>query len=160
MNIRIASIPDAFLHRVRTEGRDDLNQPIRRVVAKGGEPCRDVLRRAASGEELILASFSPFRVEGPYHEYGPIFVMAQPGEPGCRHTLPLRSGPGTAAEAYLRNQFVLRAYSTEEAIVDAEMVTADNAQATLERFLDRSEVAFVHARFALYGCFACRIDRA
>jgi hypothetical protein len=161
MGIRIASIPDAFLHRVRTEGQDDLGQPVRRVVARGGEPCRDVLRRVVPGEELILASFSPFVTEGPYREFGPIFVLANPtGEPVYREVLPLRPASGAAAEAYLRNQFVLRAYSREEAIVGAEMVTSENAGEALERFLKSPDVAFVHARFPLYGCFACRVDRS
>jgi hypothetical protein len=39
------------------------------------------------------------------------------------------------------------------------MVTPSEAEATLEGFFAKPEVAFVHARFPLYGCFACRIDR-
>src|SRR5437588_2015660 len=53
LRARIAPIPEAFLTRVRDEGRDDLGQVVRRVRATGGEPCRDALRRALPGEELI-----------------------------------------------------------------------------------------------------------
>ena len=82
--ITIAAIPTRFLQRVRTEGLDDQGQAVKRVIAQGGEPCRDVLRRATAGEELILASFTPFSKPGPYKEYGPIFVLAQSADEAVR----------------------------------------------------------------------------
>jgi hypothetical protein len=153
MQINIAPVPSAFLDRARNEGIDALGQPVRRVVADGGEPCRDVLRRAQAGEELILASFSPFREKGPYREFGPVFILANASDEDIpREELPV-------AQGYLRDRFVLRAYSSREEILDAAMVTPSEAEATLESFFATPEVAFVHARFPLYGCFACRIDR-
>jgi hypothetical protein len=152
MNIRIAPLPQSFLTRVRFEGIDDLGQPVQRLRSvEGGEPCRDVLRRALPGEELILASYSPFAQVGPYHEYGPVFVLANPSDETPRETFPL--------DGYFRSQLVLRAYSPDERILDAAMVTADDADATIDRFLGSDDVAFVHARFPVYGCFALRVDR-
>ena len=154
MRIRIAPVPHPFLDRARSEGLDALGQPVRRMTASGEEPCRDVLRRARPGEELILASFSPFTAIGPYREFGPVFILANPAEDGApRDVLPIESG-------YLRERFVIRAYSTAEEILDAAMVTPAEADETIERFLGRSDVAFLHARFPVYGCFACRIDRS
>lgn len=152
MNVRIAPLAAAFLTRARTEHLDALGQPVRRVIAKGGEPCRDVLRRVEPGEELILASYSPFSLEGPYREFGPVYILANESNADAnRDALPL--------QGYLRERFVLRAYSSNEEIVDADLVTPENAEATLTRFFAREDVAFVHARFPTYGCFACRIDR-
>jgi len=160
LTIHIPSLPEAFLDRVRNRGVDDLGQGVVRRVAQGGEPCRDVLRRARPGEELILASFSPFTASGPYHEYGPVFVLAQPAsEEPARDLLPLEPLSQGWPEGYLRDRFVLRAYSRAEAILDAAMVTPAEADETVAGFLARPEVAFVHARFPLFGCFACRIDR-
>lgn len=153
-DISVAPIPAAFLDRVRTTGIDDLGQPVKRVTAKGGEPCRDVLRRAEPGEELILASFTPFTKTGPYKEYGPIFVLAS-GESTRRDAIPPMGG----SNDYLRERFVIRAYSKEEEILGAEMVTPNEAESTIERFLSSSDTAFLHARFPTYGCFALRIDR-
>lgn len=154
MNINIAPLPAEFLHRVRTLGIDDQGQPVRRMRAEGGEPCRDVLRRAEPGEELILASFSPFEKSGPYKEFGPVFLLAnESGEAIDRNALPIERG-------YLRERFVLRAYSHEESIVSAEMLTPDEVEPALEKLLASPGVAFVHARFPTYGCFALRIDRA
>jgi hypothetical protein len=153
-NIAIAALPSTFLDRVRNQGIDDLGQPVRRLTATGGEPCRDALRRAKPGEELILASFSPFQCAGPYHEYGPVFVLANPSEvEGSLDALPV-------ANDYLREQFVLRAYTADESIRDARLVTRDTAEMTLERFLANPDTAFVHARFPEYGCFALRVDRS
>jgi len=152
MNIAIAPIPAAFLSRVRSQGVDDLGQPVKRVVAEGGEPCRDVLRRARGGERLILASFTPFSKAGPYKEYGPIFVLADDADDDARRdALPL--------DGYLREQFVIRAYSGAEEIVDAALVTPRDALSTVDRFFDRDGTAFLHVRFPTYGCFAMRIDR-
>ena len=161
MSIHVAPLPGDFLRRVRSDGRDALGQPVRRLVAQGNEPCRDVLRRARPGEELILASFSPFVAEGPFHEYGPVYVLANAsGEEVGREALPLHPPAGSTAEPYLREQFVLRAYSEDESILSAEMASPETAGEILQRFLDSADVAFIHARFPLFGCFACRIDRA
>ena len=155
--VSIAAIPEAFLHRVRHEGIDDLGQPVKRVIAQGGEPCRDVLRRALPGEELILASFTPFTKPGPYKEYGPVFVLANAnGEAPARDALP-RAGGDTD---YLRSQFVVRAYSEREEIRDAALVRAADLETTVSRFFESDETAFLHVRFPTYGCFALRVDRA
>lgn len=158
MNIQIAPLPAEFIDRVRSQGVDDQGQPVRRFhSAEGGEPCRDVLRRARPGEELILASFCPFDQAGPYKEFGPIFVLANPtGEPITRDVLPLPHG---SPEDYLGSQFVLRAYSYAGDILDATLVAAPEASTVVEQFLDQEDVAFVDARFPAYGCFACRIGR-
>lgn len=154
--ISITSLPADFLRRVRVLQRDDQHQPVRLLRAEGGEPCRDVLRRARPGEPLILASFSPFTVAGPYKEYGPIFVLAEEsGEEVRRDVLPV-----DGAEPYLRSQFVIRAYSEREEIRDAALVTPATASVTIERFLAAPETAFLHVRFPTYGCFALRIDRS
>ena len=152
----VALIPRSYLDRVRAEGVDDLGQPVKRVTAEGGEPCRDVLRRASPGEELILASFSPFTRPGPYKEYGPIFVLAQSSdEPVRRDGLPVAGGPTD----YLREQFVVRAYSAAEEIVDAALIFAPAFGETVSRLLASPATAFLHVRFPAYGCFALRIDR-
>ena len=159
MDIRVTvpPLPAAFLSRVRSEGIDDLGQVVKHVVAEGGEPCRDVLRRARPLERLILASFTPFAKSGPYKEYGPIFVLADDsGEEIQRDRLP----PAGSERDYLREQFVIRAYSEAEEILDAALIKAADIAPTVERFFNRADTAFLHARFPTYGCFALRIDRA
>jgi hypothetical protein len=159
IGFRVEEIPAEFLNQVRTAGLDAQGQVVRRIRSEeGGEPCRDVLRRARPGEELILASFCPFSLSGPYKEYGPIFVLAQPSEEKVeREVLPL---VGMEQEPYLRELFVLRAYNDVEEIIDGMLVKSSEAAQILNQFLSRPEVAFVHARFPVYGCFGCRINRS
>src|SRR5688572_25692124 len=94
MSMQIVPLPIEFLHRVRERGLDDQNQSVRRFYSvQGGEPCRDVLRRARPGEEVILASFCPFAKSGPFKEFGPIYILANPStEPVVRDALPLPKG--------------------------------------------------------------------
>lgn len=153
---QLIQIRPAFLQRAREQGFDDLGQPVERVIANGGEPCRDVLRQAKPGEELILASYCPFELSGPYKEYGPVFILA---DPEAEH-LASKSFAELIERAYFSHQFVLRAYSTSERIVDACLSSPAQFETDISRFFDNREIAFVLARFAAYGCYGCRIVRA
>jgi hypothetical protein len=151
--VKIIPLPAAWLDRVRA-GIDDLGQPVERHLATGGEPLRDCLRRALPGEAILLASYCPFTVAGPYREYGPVFVSSAGGESPALDRLPLQG-----ERPYLGASFVLRAYSQEERIVDARVSSPQAAAADLDGFFARSEVAFVLARFTAYGCYALRMER-
>lgn len=153
---RIAPIRASFLQQVREQGRDDLGQPVEHHIAQGGEPCRDVLRRARPGEALILASYGPFSQAGPYREYGPVFVLAEASD----ETPNLQARPWVGDSPYLGASFVLRAYSAAETIVEGQVVPQEQAETLLQALLARPDVAFVLARFAGYGCYACRLERA
>ncbi len=153
---KIIPIRDEFLKAARGVGVDDLGQGVEHVLAKGGEPCRDVLRRAEAGEALILASYCPFRHAGPYREYGPIFILA---EADARSASPATL-PVDGTLPYLGASFVLRAYSEQERILDAVVTTPQNATADLQRLFDTHAPAFVLVRFTAYGCYALRLERA
>jgi hypothetical protein len=146
-----------FLMKVRNAGLDDQNQPVQTMIAQGGEPCRDVLRRALPGEALILASYCPFTQSGPYKEYGPIFVLANASStPPDLTTLPMPDG---AATGYLADIFVLRAYNNAEEIVDAQLASPDTTNAILDQFFSNPDVSFILVRFAAYGCYAFRLEQ-
>ncbi len=153
---KIVPIHAAFLKAVRNQGLDDLTQAVELHIASGGEPCRDVFRRAAPGEHILLASYSPFELATPYKEFGPVFVLAD----AAPHTPPPDSLAALAHCGYLGEQFVLRAYSAAERIVGGIVVTRDAAEEQLQDMLRDENVRFVLVRFAGYGCYACRIERA
>lgn len=156
MDIQITPLREDFLIKIRKYGLDDQNQPVERLVAEGGEPCRDVLRRARAGETLILASYCPFSRSGPYKEYGPIFTLAEPSAEAVRFDrLPLPNGQDSD---YLPDHFVLRAYDEFERIVGSLLSSPARCEADLERLLADTRVKFVLVRFAAFGCYAFRIE--
>jgi len=158
VSFQILPLPRAFLDRVRNEGLDDQGQPVQRLTAEGGEPCRDVLRRARPGEEILLASFCPYDQTGPFREFGPVYVLSEPSDESVDYHRFPDSGDGLTD--YFHGQLALRAYGHDEDIRDAVLVTAEEAPGSAERFLGSPDTAFVQARFPTYGCFACRIERA
>ena len=156
MKFRIVPIRPDFLQKARMVGIDDQNQPVDRMTAKGGEPCREVLRGAMPGEKLILASYCPFTKTGPYKEYGPVFILAdQHNETFDDTRLPLPQGNSTD---YLGENFVLRAYSTEERIVDAKLSSPQHAESDLEALFANEQVSFILVRYAAYGCYSFKVE--
>ncbi|MES2150824.1 MAG: DUF1203 domain-containing protein [Pseudomonadota bacterium] len=152
---KIVALRASFLQRARREGIDELGQPVEASLAEGGEPLRDALRRAAPGEAILLASYCPFELAGPFREYGPVYLLAG----GAPEPVPERL-PAGAPGSYFGAPFVLRAYSAAERIVGAVLCAPHESETQLAALLARAEVAFVLARFAAYGCYGCRIERA
>ncbi|NQY95065.1 MAG: DUF1203 domain-containing protein [Campylobacteraceae bacterium] len=161
MKYKIIKIREDFLHKLRAEGLDDLNQKVVRLIAQGGEPCRDVLRRARAGEELILASYCPFKQNGPYKEYGPIFVLAKESCENINYfELPISIHMNSQKKHdYLQKSFVIRAYNKKEEIIDAQVVSEEESQTILLQFLNNEKTDFVMARFTAYGCYSLRLER-
>ena len=156
MKYQIIPIKSEFLDKVRVEGLDDQNQAVEIITASGGEPCRDVFRRAKAGEKLILASYCPFNVSGPYKEYGPIFVLANASNEATQDlTL---SNLNDDKVGYFSGPFVLKAYSKDERILDAKLTCLEEAEADLVDYLSHERVAFVIARYAAFGCFSLRAE--
>ncbi len=159
--IRILPLPEAYLARVREQGLDAQGQPVRRFVSAGGDPCRDALRRSRPGEEVILASYGPFEGSGPnpYREFGPVFLLAEPETaPIDRATLPVR---GDHPDRYFGDgPLAFRAYDAGGDIIDGALGRTEDVEATVGRFLASPQVAHVDVRFAIRGCFACRVVRA
>jgi hypothetical protein len=153
----VAPLRPAFLDRARAFGRDDQQQAVVRSVAQGGEPLRDLLRRARPGEEIILASYGPFDRPGPFREFGPIYLSVHGGTPEPDWIFTRRPD---ARDDYFQRQLTLRAYDLNGAIADATIVDFDAAPAQLDEFLARPGIDFVDARFPAYGCFAARFTRA
>ncbi len=157
MEYRIVPLREDFLHKVRNAGIDDQNQPVEVLFAKGGEPCRDVLRGARFNEKLILASYCPFTKSSPYKEYGPVFVLEKSNNEKFEESkLPLPTG---SEQDYLGHTFVLKAYNKDERILDAKLTNPDEAELVLKEFFADENVSFVLARYAAYGCYSFRVER-
>jgi len=157
MQYQIIPMRSDFLKKVRRLGLDDQGQAVEFLKAVGGEPCRDVLRRAKAGEMLILASYCPFIKAGPYKEYGPVFILANESDELVDYSnLPLPKGEETD---YLGDTFVLKAYCENERILDAVLSSPVDAESDLAGLLSNKAVSFVMARYAAYGCYSFCVER-
>ena len=154
---QLETLDQAFVERARHKGIDALGQAVRRMTAAGGEPFRDALRRAIPGEELILASYSPFHQVGPYREYGPVFLAAgpQPEPPPELSSLLRRVG----SNPYLGDRMALRAYDKEQTMLEAVLLPTPEVETALARWEARPDIAFAMLRFPAHGCYALRLNR-
>ena len=45
-------------------------------------------------------------------------------------------------------------------MVDEDVVDGAAAEPLIQRYLTRTDVAYLHVHFARRGCYACRVERA
>lgn len=149
---RIVPLSLRAVEEVRRSGVDCLgHRVVPEVNQEEGRPCRLTLRYIRKGERLLLLSHSPFALDHPYREIGPIFILADGGQPYAdADRFPPEIDPTTR---------VFRSYDAAERIVDARVGTADPGRLITELFSNpRAEC--IHVRSLTYGCYTFRIDRA
>jgi hypothetical protein len=131
------------------------------VDSEGGSLLRCCNRLSRPGERIVLASYSPLhrwatttgKDPGAYDETGPVFLHAVPCDGPQDDGFP---------EDYRGLPRVLRAYDTNGHIVGGRVIDEGDMQP--ERAIDEvfadPQVAFIHARALLAGCFTFAIERA
>ena len=149
---RIVPLSLPAVEAVRRSGVDCLGHRVTpEVNQEDGRPCRLTLRYIRRGERLLLLSYSPFAHDHAYREIGPVFVLADGGEPYADvHRFPPEIDPTTR---------VFRSYDADERIVDARVGTA-NPDALITELFSEPRAACIHVRSLTYGCYTFRIDRA
>lgn len=149
--LRVSALPAHQLDLIRDRGVDDFDNPLVITVNQdaGGTPLRCCLAEAAVGEQVALLAWQPSAIPGAYAEVGPVFIHAQP----C-------SGPAGMGypEGFRHRQQLLRAYDGQGRAVDNEIVDGAGAEAALSALLARPDVAYVHSRNPLAGCYMFRVD--
>ncbi|GAA5093580.1 DUF1203 domain-containing protein [Nocardia iowensis] len=158
--LRIQAIPLGTMRRLRSQGYDDHGHPwVRRVDREGGAPLRCCLRDSLAGEGIVLISYAPVRAAvtvdaGAYDEVGPVFVHEDP----CDGYVDQGRYPTDWAR--VRPQ-VLRAYRADGSIADGVRVTpGDDYDAAARELLSDTDIAFLHARNVIFGCYMLEILRA
>jgi hypothetical protein len=148
---RIVPLPSKVADAARRAA--DASAPDHAVViadSATGYPCRHCLRWAQPGEAMILFPYAAIQPGRPYSESGPIFVHMEPCERYSKtHEYPEQ----------FRNGRVLRAYNSQQDMIDAEVVNGSEPEPIIEKFLENPETAFVDARSADRGCYTFRIER-
>jgi hypothetical protein len=117
-----------------------------------GYPCRQCLRDAEVGEELILVSFDPFTLASPYRQSGPIFLH--------RNDCSVNRDGSAFPDELTRRQLSVRAFDADEMMIDAAVIPGDELDALLTRFASDPATAFVDVHNATRGCWAARYEVA
>jgi hypothetical protein len=149
---RVGALDPGLVTSIRNGGLDVRGASATIYRRSGQHQCRSCLCLTADGEDCLLFSHQPFRVEGAYAEIGPVFIHRRQCDPYSR--------AGIFPPEMPRVTLVLRAYSTADEIVGAELVGDEPVEAAIKRLFANNEASYVHARNADYGCYICRIDRA
>lgn len=145
----LVPIDPAVADRLRAEHPD---APV--VVAdeqQPGYPCRQCLRDADPGDELVLVSHDPFTTTSPYRSASPIFLHRRP----CAPPADTRAIPRQLSV----RQLSARAFDAEAMMIDAAIVPGTDLGATLARFFADPATDHVHVHNATRGCWAVRVDR-
>ncbi len=127
------------------------DSPVYVADAKPSYPCRQCLRDAEIGEELLLVSYDPFETDSPYRSASPIFLHRRP----CTPPLDLHELP----EQLTIRQLSVRAFDIDALMIDAAIVQGDQLAATLDRLFADAACDHVHVHNATRGCWAVRVDR-
>jgi hypothetical protein len=123
-----------------------------RVDECPGYPDRIELRDALPGESVLLVNFVHQPAHTPYRASHAIFVR----EGAVR----AYEGVNEIPELLRSRTISLRAFGTDDHMVDADLIDGRSLESLIARYLADPEVAYLHAHFAKRGCYAARVERA
>ena len=154
MNFRIhALLEEAFKPLLALSDNELRARDGRRVMAdaSGGFPCRVSLQDAVEGERLLLLPYEHHRVDTPYRASGPVYVRENAAQ-----ALPETD---EIPELLRRRMLSLRGYDGTGMMRSAEVVPGVELEAAIARLFSIERIAYLHAHYALPGCYACRVER-
>lgn len=125
----------------------------RRMVADAplGFPCRVSLDDAKPGETLILVNYEHQPAATPFRASHAIFVRE-----GVEPVATVDEMP----PALRRRLLALRAFDDSGMMLAADIIEGAEADALIARLFEDPNIAYLHAHYAKWGCYAARIDRA
>lgn len=122
-----------------------------RVDTKPGYPCRVTLEDAEIGESVLLLNYEHQNAASPYRSAHAIFIRENAVTcPPFVNEIP---------EQLRIRLLSIRAFDTEDMIIDADVVDGQDCESTIERLLDNRNTSYLHVHNAKPGCFAARVDR-
>lgn len=155
MAFRVSGLdPSQFQHLFGLSDAELAVVGARRCIAdtKPGFPDRIEVRDAEPGETLILLNYEHQPANTPYRSSHAIFVLENA-------TTPLVIVDAIPEVMRVRTMS-LRAFNRDGEMVSAELVDGRELEACIERLFDSPAVDYIHAHYAVRGCYAARIDRA
>lgn len=121
--------------------------------ANPGFPCRVSLDFAPIGTRMLLTNHAHHNVESPYDSKYAIFIS--------ENATPANLGPNELPPFFKRKSpIALRGFDSNGFLKRADIATAPETAPLIDDFFETKEIAYIHAHFAAYGCFAARITRS
>jgi hypothetical protein len=131
------------------------------VADDDGYPCRQCLRDAEVGEELILVSHDPFTTDSPYRSSSPVFVHRH----DCSaNVVGINSSAADVTAAPLprqltRRRLSVRSFDTSAMMIDAAVINGTDLASTIASLFAAPDAHRLHVHNAGRGCFAVAVDR-
>jgi hypothetical protein len=153
MSFRVTGLsPEPFRHLFGLSPEALAVHGARRYVCDGpGFPDRIEISDAAPGETLLLVNYVHQPADTPYRASHAIFVRERDVAP----TYMIDDIPAAMRVRPLS----LRAFDSDDLMVDGDLVDGREAETLINRFLADPRVTYIHAHYAKRGCYAGRIER-
>lgn len=125
----------------------------RRMIADApvGFPCRVSLDDARPGETVILVNYEHQPAPTPFRASHAVFVREGVQAVATVDVLPPALG---------RRLLSLRAFDENGMMIAADIIDGAEANGLIAQLFENPQVAYLHAHYAKWGCYAARIDRA
>jgi hypothetical protein len=150
-NYRVVPLPSEIADAARRGAQAGASDhAVISVDSPTGYPCRHCLQWAQPGEQVVLFPYASIPSGRPYAESGPIFVHAE----AC----PRYAATDEYPENF-RSHRVLRAYNSDNDMIDAVVVSDDQPEEVIEKLLQNPETDFLQARSVTRGCYTFKIER-
>ena len=148
---RIVPLPSEVADEAREAVRHGAgDHALVEVDSPNSYPCRHCLDWAQPGERVVLFTYASIPAGRPYSESGPIVVHEERCEPyGATNEYP----------PALRNGRVLRAYDSQDTMIDAVSVNGEEPEAIIAKLFTNPATAFLQVRSVTRGCFTFKIER-
>ena len=155
MSFRILGLdPEPFRHLYGLADADLAAQGAQRFIADAqpGFPDRIEVRDAEPGQAVILVNYTHQPADTPYRASHAIFVRE-----GAERALDIIDD----IPAPMRGRVLsLRAFDDAGQMVGAELTPGAEAEAVIAQLFCDPKAAYIHAHYAVRGCYAARIERA
>ena len=154
----IVPLSKDYAASIRKKGKDDFGHDVIIQTATGLGPCRVSLKPFRPGiDKRMLFSYSPFDLENPYNQPGPVFIMADEVEEYAE----VHRFPSEIKADKKHFHLTLIGYTADQMMIYTKLVgDADIDELIVKIFHDHPEVEYIHARSAEAACYICRIERS
>jgi len=154
MSFRISGLdPQPFRHFYGLSDEALAVHGVRRVTVdqSPGFPDRIELRDLEIGEKALLLNYMHQPADSPYRSSHAVFVLE-----GAKTAFNVMD---EVPDVIRRRLISLRAFSWDGYMLDADIMEGTEIENVINRFFENSDVAYLHAHYAKFGCFAARITR-